>query len=555
MRLTRLIVKSSITDEIIRDIDFNTQGLSLIVDETDKKTSGSNIGKTTAVKVIDICLGAKSVSSLYKDKDTGENYVIKDFLDKNKVVAELECMIDDKKYVFKRSLYTRGKSEINGKVISNYNEYISELNRIIFNNINNTPKFRQLISKFIRLDNISEEGLLKYLGPYTRNYEYQAIYGYLYGINTTKSKNLDIIAINEGIEKDIGAIFRKNGVSSLEEFKTKISLMEEEVQKFKKDYSELSVIEEYKEKKEDMEKKLARINKLESIISKGNLKVNLMNEKIAKEKEKIFSVDHKLLKMLYDECKLKLDIPLREFQELEEFHNSMLNSRITMLEKSLVETTNYVNIINKELNVLRKDYEENFVEFNSEIKDKFEEKYNDFSKNNIKLENYISDYRYIIQKKEEKKNNLSKKIKDIDDNVEKEKIKETLNKYFKELTDRVIGEPYVLVFNDDNDDEFPIKIIGMNGKPGTGIKKAMIMCFDIAFIKLIINKKYHMPVFEIHDKLENIDLIELRSIINEARNFNGQYIFPILNDRIKELKVLEEEVVLRLSKEDKFFRV
>lgn len=555
MRLTRLIVKSSITDEIIRDIDFNTQGLSLIVDETDKKTSGSNIGKTTAVKVIDICLGAKSVSSLYKDKDTGENYVIKDFLDKNKVVAELECMIDDKKYVFKRSLYTRGKSEINGKVISNYNEYISELNRIIFNNINNTPKFRQLISKFIRLDNISEEGLLKYLGPYTRNYEYQAIYGYLYGINTTKSKNLDIIAINEGIEKDIGAIFRKNGVSSLEEFKTKISLMEEEVQKFKKDYSELSVIEEYKEKKEDMEKKLARINKLESIISKGNLKVNLMNEKIAKEKEKIFSVDHKLLKMLYDECKLKLDIPLREFQELEEFHNSMLNSRITMLEKSLIETTNYVNIINKELNVLRKDYEENFVEFNSEIKDKFEEKYNDFSKNNIKLENYISDYRYIIQKKEEKKNNLSKKIKDIDDNVEKEKIKETLNKYFKELTDRVIGEPYVLVFNDDNDDEFPIKIIGMNGKPGTGIKKAMIMCFDIAFIKLIINKKYHMPVFEIHDKLENIDLIELRSIINEARNFNGQYIFPILNDRIKELKVLEEEVVLRLSKEDKFFRV
>ena len=76
MRLIKLKVYSSLDDSIIRLIKFNPQGLSLIVDETNSKSSGSNIGKTTAVKVIDLCLGAKSVSSIYKEGDTGETHKV-----------------------------------------------------------------------------------------------------------------------------------------------------------------------------------------------------------------------------------------------------------------------------------------------------------------------------------------------------------------------------------------------------------------------------------------------------------------------------------------------
>ena len=73
--------------------------------------------------------------------------------------------------------------------------------------------------------------LLKYLGTYCKNYEYQAIYAYLYGIDTSKSKNVDIISLNQAIDKDIEVIFRKNGVGSLSEFEAKINLMKEEVNK------------------------------------------------------------------------------------------------------------------------------------------------------------------------------------------------------------------------------------------------------------------------------------------------------------------------------------
>lgn len=554
MRLKKLVVKSSIDNEIIREIKFNEYGLSLIVDETNNKVSGSNIGKTTAVKIIDLCLGANSVSSIYKEKDTGENHIVKEFLESNKVIAELTTVIDEKEHKFKRALYKNGKNEIDNEPVKNVNEYRELLNKIIFKNYNNKPTLRQLISKFIRLENSNESSLLKYLGTYCKNYEYQAIYSYLYGIDSSKSKNVDIISLNESIDKDIEAIFRKNGVASLSEFQAKIDLMNEEVEKFKNAYVETTVIEDYEDKRKEIENLLIEINKFEGLVAKGKLKIDLIKEKIKKEEEKIFSVDHRLLKMLYDETKLNVANQLKDFEELEKFHNGMVNKRIEMLKESLIEITNYLKSLEPKLNGLRKEYELNYVTFSSELKDKFEEKYKEYSINKVKLENYNNDYEYVITKQKEKDKNLEKKVYEDNDASKTDNIKDTLNKYFKYYTDKIIGEPFAIVLNLE-DNEFPIKIIGMNGKPGTGIKKAMITCFDLAHISLIIEKKYHMPVFEIHDKLENIDLNELNNIVNVAREFKGQYIFPILNDRIEKLNISEDEVVLRLSVDNKFFHI
>lgn len=554
MRLKNLVVKSSIDNRVIRKIEFNKYGLSLIVDETNNEVSGSNIGKTTAVKIIDLCLGAKSISSIYKEKDTGENYVVKEFLENNKVIAELTTIVDNKEYKFKRALYKNGKNEINNEPVKNITKYRELLNKIVFNNSNDKPTIRQLISKFIRLENSNESSLLKYLGTYCKNYEYQAIYSYLYGIDSSKSKNVDIISLNENIDKDIEAIFRKNGVSSLSEFEAKIELMNEEVEKFKKAYSEVTVIEEYEDKRKNIEKLLIDINKLEGIVAKGKLKIDLINEKIKKEQEKIFSVDHRLLRKLYDETKLIVSKPLKDFEELEKFHNGMVNKRIDILKESLIEIVNSLKDADARLSDLRKEYELNYVSFNSELKDKFEEKYTEFSANKVKLQNYNNDYEYIIRKQEEKENNLEKRVHENSDINKLDNIKDTLNKYFKYYTNEIIGETFAIVLNEE-ENEFPVKIIGMNGKPGTGIKKAMITCFDLAHISLIIEKKYHMPVFEIHDKLENIDLNELKKIVKVSREFKGQYIFPILNDRIDKVNISEDDVVLRLSASDKFFHI
>lgn len=101
MLIHRLIVRKTKPEiEIIRDISFNHKGLSLIVDNTSDsaKDSGNNVGKTTVVKIIDLCLGAKSVRSLYFDVDTkSENHEIREFLMEHKVEAELILVDPNKK--------------------------------------------------------------------------------------------------------------------------------------------------------------------------------------------------------------------------------------------------------------------------------------------------------------------------------------------------------------------------------------------------------------------------------------------------------------------------
>ena len=71
------------------------------------RDSGNSVGKSTAIKIIDLCLGAKSVRELYYDSDTrSENVVVKDFLEEYKVQAEL-ILIDENKreYSIKRDFW------------------------------------------------------------------------------------------------------------------------------------------------------------------------------------------------------------------------------------------------------------------------------------------------------------------------------------------------------------------------------------------------------------------------------------------------------------------
>lgn len=556
MQLVKLIVFKSTNNEVIREIPFNEKGLSLIVDETNKVSSGSNIGKTTAVKIIDLCLGAKSVSSIYKEKDTGENTRVGDFIEKHKVVAELTCKIDGKFHAFRRALYKNGKNEIDGEQKSNINSYREELNELIFSNPTGKPKLRQLISKFIRLEEANETALLKFLGTYVKHYEYQAIYEYLFGIDETKSKNVNIVTLNENIDKDIEAIYRKNSVSSQKEFEMKIGLMKEEVVKLKKASSEVTVVDEYGDKVEVNQTLLTNIKRLESDFSRLDLKKSLMLDKINKEEEKIFSFDSKLLRKLYEETKLSLEKQLCDFEDLEKFHNGMVTKRVKVLKNSYEELSTHLKELENQLVSLRSEYENSYVSLHVEINDKFEEFYTEYTSNKIKLETFVSDYNYVLEKLKEKDKNLSNKVVENSDKTKKEEIEEALNHYFKELTASIIGESFAIVLNDnEKESEFPVKIIGMNGKPGTGIKKTMITCFDLAHIDLIIERNYHMPIFAVHDKMENIDLNELSGIIKEARSFEGQYVFPILSDRIDKMGIDENEIVLRLSATDKFFRI
>lgn len=81
MFIKRLIISSP--TEVIRDIEFSS-GLNLIIDNTpvdDSKSTGNNVGKTTVLKLIDFCLGAKA-NIIYTDTENKKDVydIVKKFL-------------------------------------------------------------------------------------------------------------------------------------------------------------------------------------------------------------------------------------------------------------------------------------------------------------------------------------------------------------------------------------------------------------------------------------------------------------------------------------------
>ena len=137
------------------------KGLNAVVDDTmtggETDGKGNNVGKTTFLKLIDICLGAKDKKYIWTDYDTGsETTALKHYISAKKVFAELD--IKNQRgdiYSLRVDLYDRGKRYINGKPFS-YDDYVDELNRIVFDVKTPTPTFRQLIGKFGRMARVSK---------------------------------------------------------------------------------------------------------------------------------------------------------------------------------------------------------------------------------------------------------------------------------------------------------------------------------------------------------------------------------------------------------------
>ncbi len=65
------------------------------------------------------------------------------------------------------------------------------------------------------------------------------------------------------------------------------------------------------------------------------------------------------------------------------------------------------------------------------------------------------------------------------------------------------------------------------------------------------------PKFVIHDKMENTHINQLKTIFEISQGINGQYIIPILRERIDKVDehYVDKAKVLELSESNKFFKI
>jgi len=97
----------------------------------------------------------------------------------------------------------------------------------------------------------------------------------------------------------------------------------------------------------------------------------------------------------------------------------------------------------------------------------------------------------------------------------------------------------------------------LHGNLGTGKKRGLIVAFDLAYLKYVDRFKIKSPQFIIHDKLENTHINQLNTIFKLCSEIKGQYIVPILRERISGIdsSIIDKAKILELKETDKLFRV
>lgn len=568
MKIKKLIVrKTKPSEEVIREIQFNEKGLNLIIDDTPEslRESGNSVGKSTAIKIIDLCLGARSVRELYYDSDTrSENVVVKDFLDEFKVQAEL-ILIDENKRgcSIKRDLFPRGKKYIFDEPYSKQ-DFWDELKKIIFNLKEPRPTFRQLIPKFVRVENTAEERMIKFLPIMTGSDVYDTIYCFLFQIYSDEllSKKGEITERLSECQKTIQTLEKSKSISSLSVLKQSLEIINSDLKDLYDKRNKLSYMDEYREELNSKRKLTLRINDLQEKMELVEFEIaNIENSIVSLAKEKS-EINIQILQAVYQEAKSYIPTLQKNFEDMVSFHNSMIQNRIDFIQKplnvkkELLEqySSQLVTILEQKEKITIEALDEGLLDELNMLNRKIE----DLSLKKGETKQSIQ----LLEEQEAVRQDLNKELLVIQNQMENDGIDEKIkkfNQFFSDYCDKLYGEKYLLAYNENWKEEkkFPVSIASLGGKVGTGKKKAVIVAFDLAYMQYSIEMGIKVPQFVIHDKMENTHINQIKTIFEICEGIDGQYIIPILRERIDkvEQKYVEKAKVLELSTNNKFFGI
>lgn len=568
MKIAELIVRKTVPNEqIIQDIKFRLTGLNLIVDNTSEefKESGNSVGKSTAIKIIDLCLGAKSVNQLYYDSDTrSENLEVKDFLQENRVQAEL-ILVDSKgkEYSIKRDLFSKGKRYILDDKYSE-KEFRCELKRLIFNSDEPKPTFRQLITKFVRIDNTSEERMIKFLPMMANNELYDTVYCFLFNIYDEKLLN-DKDEIHNKLQeckKVIQTLERSKSISSVSYLEQSLEVVNLGLEELTAKRDQLSYMEQYRDELDKKRKLSVKVGEIQGEMELIEFEIDNIKQSIENLAKDKADINLSNLSAIYNEAESFVPDLQVKFEEMVDFHNKMIQNRIDFINTQLAERQSLLAEYSDKLQEVLKEKEKITIEVLDEgLLDELNVLNNKIEELLLK-KGEITQSIHIIQEQEQKYEELDNQLKTFTSEMKNDGIQEKINQFnvfFTNYCDQLYGEKYFAVYNKNwrKEKSFPLTIGSLNGNLGTGKKKAIIVAFDLAYMQYSIKMGIDAPRFVIHDKMENTHINQLKTIFNICNTIDGQYIIPILRERIDKIdqKYIEKSKILELSSNNKFFKI
>ena len=566
-------LKISTQTEIIREMNF-CNGMNLIIDNTptdNKKLTGNNVGKTTVLKLIYFCLGGEG-NEIYTDEENKKAIYedVKNYLIDNKVLITLVLAddLEDEKsdqIVIERNFLT-GKNairKINGKEISK-KDFENEVAYAIFPEYKaEKPSFKQIISHNIRYKDDSINKTLKTLNRYTTDVEYETLYLYLLGCTFDNGAKKQIISDVLSREKEYKKRIEKKQTKN--SYEVALTIIEDEIAELEKQNSLLNLNENFENDLEQLNEVKYKINKCSSVITKLEVRRDIIAEAKREMERNISVIDLEQLKRLYQEAKAYLPNFHKTFEELVVYHNKMIIEKINFVTKEL---PSLIQRIESEKDIMRELLErEKMLASQISKSNSFEDLEKIIAQTNEKYR-LKGEYETIISQIEEVDDNienLEKELKTIDDVLYSADFEERLkkqitkfNKRFSEISNELYGEKYALKFDKEFNKKTnnPIyKFSAFNLNMSSGKKQGEILCFDLAYIKFADEEKIPCLHFLLNEKKELMHDNQLLKVADFVEQNQTQLVISILKDKLPDGLAEKSNIVVELSQEDKLFRI
>lgn len=567
MFIEKLVISKS--GEAIREIPFH-KGINLIVDESDGQVTGNSVGKTTVLKLVDFCLGAKP-KVIYEDPENKKEIytLVKNYLVENKVSVFLYLTedLDDeqaKSVVIERNFLSRKNivRKIDGEPFSE-SEFDDKLTELFFpGQVGKKPTFRQIISHNIRYSDLSVSNTLKTLDKYTSDAEYETLYLFLLGCDfskgSTKQEILQKIQQENTFKKRIEKVQTKSA------YEAALVLIEIEIKDLNKKKSALNVNENFEEDLNSLNKLRYEIN----LISKDVGNLNIRKSLIEETKDELSSASSKIdlaqLELIYNQASSHIGGLQKTFEDLVAYHNQMVEERIGYISKELPVIDDKINSKSADLKKLLKR-EREIADIVSKSSS-FEELEILIAELNAKYRDK-GEYESIIKQLEEVEENIKtyeSELNDIDKELFSDEfeaiVKQQVNKFnehFSATSEVLYGEKYALKYDKvvNKKGQKLYKFSAFNTNFSSGKKQGEISCFDIAYTLFADEENIPCMHFLLNDKKELMhdnQLLKIADLVNK----NGlQFVASILKDKLPNELDNEDYFIVKLSENDKLFRI
>ena len=308
----------------IRDIHFRP-GINLIVDETHSisgKETGNNVGKTTVIKLVDVCLGANP-KEIYIDPENRriEYKLVKDFLKDQKIRISLiltddltqedslEIRIDRNFLTYKNKI-----QRINGENKSD-DEFDETLTNLLFpGHYGKKPTFRQIISHNIRYKELSVNNTLKTLDSFTRDDEYETLYLFLLGCDFEKGNIKQELRTQINIEEKFKTRLESEQTKSA--YESANALLLSEINELEEKKSSLNLNPDFESDLESLNDIKYKINHTTSVINRLEIRKRLILEAQTEIQSGETNINLNELKHIYTQATSLVSNVQKTFEEL-----------------------------------------------------------------------------------------------------------------------------------------------------------------------------------------------------------------------------------------------